>query len=287
MRKWICVLLAAMMLLGCLAGCTPAQDGPGKNPYNLTTVRSGYLTVATSPDYAPFEFYALDKNGKPTLAGFDISLAQYIADYLGLTLELVPMDFEGTINELGSKKCDLSMAGYSPDPDRLTYMDFTDIYYTSEQSFLTVKDKADQFSELADANTASCRIGVQIGSIQAELAKEHTPNADIVELTKVTDILTELIAGRLDGAYVETPVVKAYAASYPQLQIVCSVPYENNGSVLGVSKGNTALLQHVNDAIAAAKADGTFESYVAQAVELAAGDKFEGLLGEDGKVPEQ
>ena len=111
MKKMIAVLMAVLMLLSMLAGCAPADDGPGKNPYNLKTVKEGYLTVATSPDYAPFEFYSLDEKGKPTLVGFDMDLAKYVADYLGLTLELVPMDFDGTITELGNKKCDLSMAG--------------------------------------------------------------------------------------------------------------------------------------------------------------------------------
>ena len=124
MKKIIALALSALMLFGILTGCSASENGGGKNTFNLTTVKEGYLTVATSPDYAPFEFYALDKDGNPTLAGFDMDLAQYIADYLGLTLEIVPMDFDGTILELGNKKCDLGMAGYSADPDRLIYMSF-------------------------------------------------------------------------------------------------------------------------------------------------------------------
>lgn len=57
----------------------------------ITTVEDGKLTVATSPDFAPYEFYAIDENGDPQLAGFDMDLAQYIADYLGLSLEIIPM----------------------------------------------------------------------------------------------------------------------------------------------------------------------------------------------------
>ena len=82
----------------------------------ITTVTEGTLTVATSPDFAPYEFYALDENKEPQLAGFDMDLAQYIADYLGLTLEVIPMDFDGTIMELQNGNVDLGMAGYSPDP---------------------------------------------------------------------------------------------------------------------------------------------------------------------------
>jgi polar amino acid transport system substrate-binding protein len=285
MKKMITIVMVALMLLSMLTGCVPADDGPGKNPYNLKTVKEGYLTVATSPDYAPFEFYSLDEKGKPTLVGFDMDLAKYIADYLGLTLELVPMDFDGTITELGNKKCDLSMAGYSPDPDRLIYMDFTDVYYTSEQVLVTTADKKDIITSTEIANNPDYKIGVQIGSIQAELAKEFTPNADIVELTKVTDIVMELSTGKLDAAFIETPVVQAYANTYKNLQIACVIPQDDNGSVIGVYKGNAELLKYVNEAINKCISDGTFAQYVAKAVDLAAGDTYQGTLDENGNVP--
>ena len=285
MKKMIAVLMAVLMLLSMLSGCAPADDGPGKNPYNLKTVKEGYLTVATSPDYAPFEFYSLDEKGKPTLVGFDMDLAKYVADYLGLTLELVPMDFDGTITELGNKKCDLSMAGYSLDPDRLIYMDFTDVYYTSEQVLVTTADKKDIITSTEIANNPDYKIGVQIGSIQADLAKEFTPNADIVELSKVTDIVMELSTGKLDAAFIETPVVQAYSNTYKNLEIACVIPQDDNGSVIGVYKGNADLLKYVNEAINKCISDGTFAQYVAKAVDLAAGDIHQGLLDENGKVP--
>ena len=285
MKKIIALALSALMLFGILTGCSASENGGGKNTFNLTTVKEGYLTVATSPDYAPFEFYALDKDGKPTLAGFDMDLAQYIADYLGLTLEIVPMDFDGTILELGNKKCDLGMAGYSADPERLIYMDFTDVYYTSEQTLVTTSDKKDIITSTEIANNPDYKIGVQTGSIQAELAHEFTPNADIVELSKVTDIIMELSTGKLDAAFIETPVVQAYANTYKNLHIACVIPQDDNGSVIGVYKGNADLLKHVNEAINKAIADGTFAQYVAKAVDLAAGDTHQGLLDENGKVP--
>ena len=286
MKKLIALVLTALLALSLLAGCvTSDEEGPGENTYNLQTVKEGYLTVATSPDYAPFEFYSLDENGKPTLVGFDMDLAQYIADYLGLTLEIVPMDFDGTITELGNKKCDLSMAGYSPDPKRLVYMDFTDVYYTSEQVLVTTTDKQDIITSAEAANNPDYKIGAQIGSIQADLAKEFTPNADIVELSKVTDIIMELSTGNLDAAFIETPVVQAYSNSYPNLKIACVIPQDDTGSVIGVSKGNADLLKYVNEAINKAIDDGTFAQYVAKAVDLAAGDTYQGVLDENGNVP--
>ena len=248
----------------------------------ITTVTEGTLTVATSPDFAPYEFYALDENKEPQLAGFDMDLAQYIADYLGLTLEVIPMDFDGTIMELQNGNVDLGMAGYSPDPDRAEVMDFSDIYITGGQSFVCVQGNEDKFPSLEAANNPEYSIGAQVGSIQAGLAKENTPDADIVELSKVPDIIAELLTGKLDGAFIETVVAEAYAKNYPALCVKFAVPYEQEGSVVGVSKDNGALLAAVNLAIAAAKEDGSMDKFVAEANTLAEGNTYEGLLDNQG-----
>ena len=110
----------------------------------IETVTSGKLTVATSPDFAPYEFYAIGEDGTPNLSGFDMDLAQYIADYLGLELEVVTVDFDGVLSELQTKSVDLGMAGLSPDEKRMGIMDFSDIYYTGGQSLVTVKDNLQQ-----------------------------------------------------------------------------------------------------------------------------------------------
>ena len=291
MKKLFATVLALTMALS-LAACgakeeapaasapaasAPAASAPAEET-GISTVNPGKLTVATSPDFAPYEFYAIDENGDPQLAGFDMALAQYIADYLGLELEVVPMDFDGTILELQNKKVDLSMAGYSPDPDRADAMDFSDIYITGGQSFVCVDDTADKFPDLAAANNPDFTIGAQIGSIQADLAKENTPDTDIIEMAKVTDIIAELITGKMDGAFIETMVAESYEKNYPELCIVHEVPYDAEGSVVGVYKGNEALLKGVNEAIAAALADGSMANFVAEANELASGEIIEGLL---------
>lgn len=298
MKKLIALLLAAMMILS-LAACggktestqttEPAETaentqteenteaGEPAAEAKLTTVTDGKLTVATSPDFAPYEFYAVE-NGTPRLAGFDVALAGYIADYLGLALEIVPIDFDGVLMELQTKNVDLGLAGLSPDPKRESIMDFSDIYYQGGQSFVTVKGSEDKFATIEDTNKAEYQIGAQTGSIQVDLAQENSPDAEIIQLAKVTDIIAELLAGKLDGAYIETAVAESYAVNYPELAIVLDVPYDVEGSAVGVSKGNAELLAAVNEAIAAALADGSMDRFVAEANELASGEIIEGLL---------
>ena len=276
MKKALALIMAAAMMVCLLAGCGSKDEA--ENTYN--TITPGVLTVATSPDYAPYEFYAIGEDGSAELAGFDIDLIKYIADYLDMELEIIPMDFDGVLLELANGSVDLGVAGISPDPDRANSMDFSDIYYEGGQAFITVKDKADMFTDLASVNNPDISVGAQNGTIQMDLAQQYSADADLVTLTKATDIIAELVSGKLDGGYVEYDVAVAYQVNYPELHIVCEVPYEVEGNAVGVVKGNEALLAAVNEAIAACIEDGSFSQFVADALEQASGDIYEGLIEE-------
>ncbi|WP_243113984.1 transporter substrate-binding domain-containing protein [Butyrivibrio sp. XB500-5] len=256
-----------------------AGDNASEEKAQISTVTPGKLTVATSPDFAPYEFYAINEDGTPELAGFDIALAGYIADYLGLELEIVPVEFDGVLMEVQTKSVDIGISGLSPDPKREAIMDFSELYYMGGQSFVTTKANKDKFKKLDDTNKSNLEIGAQTGSIQVDLANIYSSSADIVQLSKVTDIIAELIAGKLDGAYIETPVAESYAKNYPDLCIALEVPYEGaEGAAVGVVKGNEELLKGVNEAIAKALKDGTMDEFVATANEKASGEIHEGLL---------
>ena len=281
-KKIISLVMASMMAIlavGCGSSSATTNESTDTAKSGISTVTEGKLTVATSPDFAPYEFYAVDESGNPQLAGFDIALAQYIADYLGLELEIVPVDFDGVLMELQTKAVDLGVAGLSPDPKRESIMDFSDIYYEGGQSFVCTQANKDKFTSLADVNAAGLEIGAQTGSIQVDLAQTNSPDADIIQLTKVTDIVAELIAGKLDGAYIETAVAESYAKNYPDLCVVLDVPYDGaEGSAIGVSKGNDALKAAVNEAIKSAIESGKMDEFVATANEQASGEIIEGLL---------
>ena len=98
LKKITALALGAVMAVS-MAVPTFAAD-------EVETVTDGKLTVATSPDFAPYEFYSIDEDGNPSLAGFDMDLAKYIADKMGLELEVIPMDFDGVLSELSQKNVD-------------------------------------------------------------------------------------------------------------------------------------------------------------------------------------
>ena len=160
-------------------------------------------------------------------------------------------------------------------------MDFSDKYYMGGQSLVTVQEKADSITSFDDINKPEFTIGAQTGSIQLDLANQYTPDADIVSMPKVTDIVSELLADKEYAAFIETDVAKCYQKIHPELAIVLDVPYDQEGSAVGVYKGNEALLAGVNEAIAAALSDGSMEQFVADANELATGEKYEGLLEDE------
>ena len=316
MKKFLALLLALVMVFA-LAACgseasdpnadpaatddgasaTPeATPEPTENPYaemsteellaQLETVTDGVLSVATSPDFAPYEFYALDENGNATLAGFDIALAQYLADFMGLECQITAMDFDGIATELSMKTTDIGLAGFSPDPEREGAMAFSDLYYLGGQSFVTTKDKADLFPDLESINNPEYQIGCQSGSIQQDLAEEYAAPESVTTLVRVTDIVAELVSGGLDGAFIETAVAENYAVTNPDLEIVLEVPYDQAGSAVGVQLDNPVLLELVNRGIAQCIESGEMDRFVAEANELSLGDMYEGLLDASGHVPD-
>ena len=263
-----------------------AAEGNGEIvevPKDFTTVNAGKLTVATSPDFAPYEFYHINADGTPELSGFDVALAKRIAEDLGLEVQFVPMDFDGILMELQSGNVDLGMAGFSPSPERADTFDFSDLYYKGGQSFVIRKADHDKYKDYAAFDKLT--VGAQNGSIQMDLAKENTPNANIIGLAKVTDIVSELVSGKLEGGFIETAVAEQYIKNYPELEIAWDVPYDTEGSAIALKKGSD-LLPAVNAVINNALSDGSMDQYVADAQELASdeGNVYEGQLDADGKV---
>lgn len=251
----------------------------------LQTVTEGKLTMVTSPDFAPSEFYAIDDAGNPTLAGHDIALGQFIADYIGLELEIVPIDFNGVLMELQTKAADVAIAGLANDPKRESIMDFSTPYSGDGQSFVCLQSNKDQFPNIEATNKPEYQIGAQLGSIQLQLAEMYSPESNIVQLAKVTDIVAELVAGKLDGAYISTTTAENYAKQYPDLCVILDVENPTSDSTcVGVVKDNPALLAAINLAVTEAVESGKMEEFKAEAKALAEGATYEGLLDAEGKV---
>jgi len=94
-------------------------------PYNWTDLNNP--TIGAVPIY--------DQNGNVKEGqyanGYDVQIAQYVANKLGLKLEIYAYDWESLVPAVQSGAIDGIVAGMSPTPEREEQVDFTDMYYTS------------------------------------------------------------------------------------------------------------------------------------------------------------
>ena len=254
---------------------TQEPDTEPSNLFDVTTVTPGVLTVATSADFPPYEYWAEDEEGNEYLAGFDIALAEYIADYLGLELRFTTTDFEGVFIKIQVGSADIGIAGISETPDRARLMDFSGIYYSDAQTFVCRAEDAAKYSSLDDINRSGLKIGVQAGSLQEDIADTYSPNADISRYVSFADGLRLLLTGEIDGLYVDTEIAENYLARRyaDELAVVLDIPNTySEGTSVCVAKDNQALLSGVNEAVQAAIGDGSMSEFIAREIALAAGE---------------
>lgn len=162
------------------------------------------LTMGTSADFAPFE----SRNPAGEIEGFDIDLANYIAEELGYKLEIEDMKFDGLIGALQTDRVDMVLAGMSATEKRDKNVDFSTPYNHSGEMFITLKDSDITSLEAIEGKT----VGVQLGTIQEEGAKklQETVDFEIKPLDNATTLIQELLTNRIDVAYIDKSVATGY-----------------------------------------------------------------------------
>ncbi|MEG2234398.1 MAG: transporter substrate-binding domain-containing protein [Oscillospiraceae bacterium] len=275
MKKLLAMILALVLALSLVAcGSKPAETPAApenEKPAEATTAKldaikaSGKLILGTEAFFGPYEFHTT-VDGKDKIVGFDIDIAQAIADELGVELEIKDMAFDSLIMELQAGTVDLVIAGLSPDPERAEAVDFSDIYYQGGQSFVINAKNVDKYKSYSDFDGLS--VAAQAGSIQANLLKENTPKAQEVLLATNPDIFLELSTGKVEGAYIETIILQTWAKNYPELVEMCPVEYDVEGSAVAVGKGNSDLLELVNRVIKNLTDSGKIDEFVDAAAKL-------------------
>jgi arginine/lysine/histidine transporter system substrate-binding protein len=205
------------------------------------------LKVATSPDYPPFEY---KKDGK--LTGFDVELAQHVAEKLNKKLEIHELDFNSLIPALQAGKVDLVISALSATPERLINNDFSDVYYQAGIAIISKKEtNIDSF--------ANKIVGVQLGSIMENfirLKQEYTENIKIRSLSNNLHLLQELKLNRVDILLLEEGQVKEIMASNNDLKVQI-LPKSGYGYAIAL-KQNSPLKEPLNDAIVELKKENIF-----------------------------
>lgn len=240
--------LSAGLLVNTLTGCSRPQatsEGPSESATDKT------LVMGTSADYPPYEFYETAQGeGEPI--GFDIDIAQAITEQLGYELEVSDMDFNGIIPALQSGRIDFAMAGMTPTAERKEAVDFSSIYYTAQNTIVALAGS--EYKSYADL--AGKTVGVQLGTIQETEAKEAAKNVEGLRLeprNKISELIQEIKAGRLDAAIIEDTVARGYIEANPDLVLTVIPSTEETGSAIAFPKDSPiaeefeAALQELKD----------------------------------------
>ncbi len=275
MKKMMSLALALMLLLAALP----------------TLAEEGVLTVALSPDFAPMEFIDTSKSGDDQYVGFDVFLAKYLAEEMGLKLKIMPMSFDACQTAVQVGAVDMSISGYSWTKERAENFNLSDYYYAgnneTEQVIITKKELEGTFKDAE--SFAGKTVAAQAASLQLNLVNEQLPKTVTVkEFKAIDDAVLALMTGKVDAVAVakgngDAIIANNKAVALSGFEFKVSAESENN--VVMMKKGNDELLEKVNAALAKALEAGYYPQWYAEATALAGIETAQELTIEDAENP--
>ena len=266
LKKWgvvaaTCALVASFGLFGCSSDDSAKDSVADTDAAAYTLIQDGVLTVATSPDYPPFENLEGDE-----YVGFDIELAKAIAAELGLGCEFKTLQFDGIIPGIqAGGQADMGISGISVDPERAEQVDFSDAYYVDNLAVAVMKDGEITVENATEAlNQEGVVIAVQSGTTGEVYIQENFPNATVQAYGNSTDCFAAMQSGQAVAVCTNKAVVeKMLAEAYTDAEVVLSIATGEEYAI-AVSKDNPELLAAINAAIAKLSENGTIDELTAQ-----------------------
>ncbi len=275
MKKILTLLLAMAMVLSlaaCGGGDKPADNAGTSTPADtsapadtgsdapaFTTVEEGKLHMSTNAAFPPYEM-TTDAGG---FEGIDVEVAGAIAEKLGLELVVDDMGFDAALTAVQTGQSDIAMAGITVSEERQQVMDFSDSYATGVQVVIVKEDGPVQsLDDLESAEMIGCQkatTGYIYCSDTPEnggYGEDHVTAFDTGALAVMA-----LVNGQVDAVVIDNEPAKSFVAENDGLKIL-DTEFAVEDYAIGFAKGNTALLEAVNAAMAELKADGTFQAIV-------------------------
>lgn len=283
MKKFVSLFLALLTVLS-LVACgsktdTKTDDKSGGStvtePANaLEKIKAdGVLTVALSPDFSPMEFVDSSKIDQDQYVGFDVTLAKYIADGLGVKLQIEAMGFDASQTAVYTGSVPMSISGYSWTEERAKNYELSDYYYAGEnetrQALLIKKENADKYT--TPESLSGKDVGAQNASLQMQLVTEQLTGANPISIGDITVGVMELKSGNIEALSVAYGNAEMIADANPDLAICTwefDVKAEYSANVIMMQKGETELLNAVNTLLAQAKEANLYDGWYKDAVEL-------------------
>lgn len=214
--------------------------------------RDKQLIMVTEAGFAPYEFY---ENGE--IVGVDVEIAREIAEAMGKELVVKDVAFDFIINEVQSGKADFGAAGISITDERKEQVDFTIEYTVSNQVVVVRNDSPIQnFDELKDK-----KIAVQLGTVGEDYVENTYPEASIVTQKKYLAAAEDVKSGKADCIVMDELPAKELVASNPELKIMDGILFSDKYGMV-VKKGNTELLNKINEVLTRLMNEGKIEEYI-------------------------
>lgn len=265
----IVTALALFALGACGSSGGSSSSSSDKSDNQLAAIKkSGVLKVATSADYAPFEFHTM-VDGKDKIVGSDIDLVNEIAKELGVKAEVSDMSFNTVLASLKEGKSDIAISAISATDERKEQFDFTDNYYNPPQVIVINKKNKDTYTStdaLKDKN-----VGAQKGSIQEDVVKTQIEGSKLVTIDKVPNMVVEVNQGSLDAMVVEKTIAESYIAQNPDLTIadITLKPSADEAFAIALPKGSSDLQKELNTIIKKLNDEGKVDEFIKKNNELA------------------
>ena len=265
MKKLFCAALAAAMLMATMSGCGSSQNRLEK------ILESGKLVLATSPDFAPLEFEDLS-SGEAQYVGSDIELAKYIAEKLGVELEISAMDFSAVQAAIPSGQADIAISGFARTEERAQNMELSTPFNITEdggQTVLVAKGEGANYTAADDFS--GLQIGAQNGSLQYNLVSSQLPeDVEIVPVGSLNDGVLMLETGKIDALASDLSNAELLLESHDGIETTDFMfEYSSEGNVAAVKKGETELIEAVNEIIEEVNELGLYDQWKEEATELA------------------
>ena len=257
MRKLLAVLTAAVLCVAALTACG-ADEAPA-NAGSQTAGDRPVLVVGTNAEFPPFEYVGDD--GEPD--GFDVALIRVIADRMGMDVQMENMEFDSLVSAIGTK-IDAAIAGMSITEERQAEVEFSDEYYEAVQ-YVVVPAGSDI---AAPADLEGKTIGAQLGTTGNNIADEIS-GANVQTYNKAVDAVTDLVNGRVDLVIIDKNPAEVFAAQFSgKVDIIDGAQFEFEPEFYAIAlPKDSDMVEKVNAALAELKADGTFDTLVAQYIQ--------------------
>lgn len=210
------------------------------------------LIMGTEAEFMPFEY----REGNE-IVGFDVDIANKVAEKLGKKLKIEDMEFGGLIAALETGKIDFIVAGMSKSVEREKQVNFSDSYYTASQMVIV---KADDTSITSGEDLKGKKIGVQLGTTGEEVARD-IEGAEVVSFDKVTIAILDLANGRLDAVVLDAEPTKNYTKDNEAVKVL-EEELTNEEYSIAVSKKDQELLDAINETLQELKESGEYQELV-------------------------